>query len=217
MICSLLASAGCGGHGHGGHGAHDATVHHRFENPEKWGERFDAPERDAWQQPDVVIDALKIQPGQFVADIGAGTGYFTVRISPVVGVDGRVLAVDVEPEMVEYIRTRAAKAGLKNVEPILTTPDTPGLGADSVDLAFICDTWHHIDNRIDYLNQLRKTLRKGGKVAIVDFKEGKLPVGPPQGHKLSRQAVIEEFTTAGWTLRKEIDVLAYQYILVFEP
>jgi len=160
---------------------------------------------------------LKIQPGQFVADIGAGTGYFTVRISPVVGVDGRVLAVDVEPEMVEYIRTRAAKAGLKNVEPILTTPDTPGLGADSVDLAFICDTWHHIDNRIDYLNQLRKTLRKGGKVAIVDFKEGKLPVGPPQGHKLSRQAVIEEFTTAGWTLREEIDVLAYQYILVFEP
>jgi ubiquinone/menaquinone biosynthesis C-methylase UbiE len=164
-----------------------------------------------------VIEALGIQPGQSVADIGAGTGYFTVRISPVVGREGRVLAVDVEPAMVEYVRKRAATAGLDNVEAILTRANEPGLPPTSVDLVFICDTWHHIDDRLHYLDELRAVLRPGGRVAIVDFKPGELPVGPPKGHKLAAETVVAEFTQAGWKLREAIDVLPYQYVLVFEP
>lgn len=220
-FCVLMMSPGCGGHGdvHGraGHRAHDATLQHSFADADQWAERFDAPERDAWQRPEVVIEALGIHAGQSVADIGAGTGYFTVRIASVVGREGRVLAVDVEPAMVEHIRKRAAVAGLDNVEAILTQANEPGLGPASVDLVFICDTWHHIDDRLRYLDELGAVLRPGGRAAIVDFKPGELPVGPPQGHKLAPEDVIAEFTEAGWKLREELDVLPYQYVLVFEP
>jgi ubiquinone/menaquinone biosynthesis C-methylase UbiE len=216
-ISLLMMSSGCGGHEHRGHDAHDATVHHSFDEAAKWAKRFDAPERDAWQRPDAVIEALGIRPGQTVADIGAGTGYFSIRMSPVVGPEGRVFAVDLEPAMVEYIRERAGQAGLENVEPVLALADGPGIGPASADLVFICDTWHHISNRLEYLDELRAVLRPGGRVAIVDFKQGDLPVGPPEGLKLSREAVIAEFSEAGWKLREDHDVLPYQYVLVFEP
>jgi ubiquinone/menaquinone biosynthesis C-methylase UbiE len=214
----LMLQAGCGGHADGrGHSGHDATMQHRFDDADRWSEQFDSPERDAWQKPRVVIEALGVHAGQFIADIGAGTGYFTVRLSPVVGREGRVMAVDVEPAMVEYIRTRATRAGLDNIEPILTRANEPGLEPTSVDLVFICDTWHHIDDRLRYLERLRDVLRPGGRVAIVDFKPGELPVGPPRGHKLPPEDVIAEFTQANWKLREEHDVLPYQYVLVFEP
>jgi ubiquinone/menaquinone biosynthesis C-methylase UbiE len=119
--------------------------------------------------------------------------------------------------MVEYIRTRANGAGLDNIESVLTRPDEPGLEPSSVDLVFICNTWHHIDDRLRYLGRLRRVLRPGGRVAIVDFKPGELPVGPPKGHKLAPEDVIAEFTQAGWKLREEHDVLPYQYVLLFEP
>jgi ubiquinone/menaquinone biosynthesis C-methylase UbiE len=208
----LMVQAGCGGHA-----GHDATMQHRFDDADRWSEHFDSPERDAWQKPQVVIEALGVQPEQFVADVGAGTGYFTVRLSRVVGRKGRVIAVDVEPAMVEFIRTRATTAGLDNIESILTRPNEPGLEPSSVDLVFICNTWHHIDDRLRYLGRLRGVLRPGGRVAIVDFKPGELPVGPPKGHKLAAETVVAEFTQAGWKLREAIDVLPYQYVLVFEP
>lgn len=214
----LMMPAGCNGHrDRHGHADHDATVRHRFDDADQWSEHFDSPERDVWQKPEVVIEALGIHAGQFVADVGAGTGYFTVRISRVVGREGRVMAVDVEPAMVEYIEKRAAKAGLDNIKPILTQANEPGLDPASVDLVFICNTWHHIDDRLRYLEELRGVLRPDGRVAIVDFKPGELPVGPPKGHKLAPEAVIAEFTQAGWKRREEHEVLPYQYILVFEP
>jgi ubiquinone/menaquinone biosynthesis C-methylase UbiE len=220
-VCVAMMSPGCSGHGdpheRTNHHAHDATVQHRFEDADQWAKHFDAPERDTWQRPERVLAALGIQAGQSVADIGAGTGYFTVRISPVVGRTGRVLAVDVEPSMVEHIRRRATESGLDNVEAILARASEPELAPASVDLVFICDTWHHIDDRLRYLDELRTVLRPGGRVAIVDFKPGALPVGPPKGHKLSSETVIAEFGQAGWKLSGDLDVLPYQYILVFEP
>jgi ubiquinone/menaquinone biosynthesis C-methylase UbiE len=220
-FCIAMMSSGCGGHGdpheRTNHHGHDATVQHRFDDADQWAKHFDAPERDTWQRPERVLAALGIQAGQSVADIGAGTGYFTVRISPVVGRTGRVLAVDVEPSMVEHIRRRATESGLDNVEAILARASEPELDPASVDLAFICDTWHHIDDRLQYLDALRAVLRPGGRVAIVDFKPGALPVGPPKGHKLSSETVIAEFGQAGWKLSGDLDVLPYQYILVFEP
>lgn len=199
----------------GADGDHDATVHHAFDNIDEWVARFDDPERDAWQKPVEVVNALGIRPGSALADIGAGTGYFTVHLARATGPDGPVYAVDVEPGMVEYLAERAGKEGLPNIKPVLTPADEPGLAADSVDLVLICNTWHHIDDRLAYLKKMTTALRNKGRVVIVDFKEGDLPVGPPAGKKLTREAVIGEFEKGGFRLVEEPDLLPHQYVLVF--
>ena len=204
------------GHGHEGH-EHDATASHSFEDVERWTRVFDDPERDAWQLPETVIEFLGVEEGHVVADLGAGTGYFTVRLARAVGDTGRVLAVDIEPALIEHLRQRAEDEDLPQVDPILGEPDDPKLPAKEVDLVLVVDTWHHIDDRISYLGDLSQALSSGGKIAIVDFHEGELPVGPPPGHKLSRDAVFEELTEAGWILDAESEDLPYQYLLVFRP
>jgi SAM-dependent methyltransferase len=204
------------GHGQDGH-EHDATASHSFEDVERWTRVFDNPERDAWQLPETVIEFLGVEEGHVVADLGAGTGYFTVRLARAVGDTGRVLAVDIEPALIEHLRQRAEDEDLPQVDPILGEPDDPKLPAKQVDLVLVVDTWHHIDDRISYLGDLSQALSSGGRVAIVDFHEGELPVGPPPGHKLSRDAVLEELTEAGWILDAESEDLPYQYLLVFRP
>jgi SAM-dependent methyltransferase len=204
------------GHGHEGH-EHDATASHSFEDVERWTRVFDDPERDSWQLPEQVIEFLEVDRGDVVADLGAGTGYFTVRLARAVGDTGRVLAVDIEPALIDHIRERAEQEGLPQVVPVLAEPDDPKLPAGGVDLVLIVDTWHHIDGRLSYLEGLSHALRPGGRVAIVDFREGELPVGPPPGHKLSRDAVHAELTKAGWSLDSESDDLPHQYVLVFRP
>ena len=196
---------------------HDAAAHHRFDDVERWVEVFDSPERDAWQKPQSVVEFLGVQEGEVVADLGAGTGYFTVHLAGAVGVPGRVYAVDIESTMVDYLEERAQQAGLGQVTPVLAAPDDPKLPEAGVDLIFICDTWHHIDDRLVYLGRLERALRTGGTVAVVDFREGELPVGPPPGSKLSRAEVVAEFEEAGWSLASESDALPYQYVLVFTP
>lgn len=197
--------------------SHDATVHHRFDDVEHWARVFDDPARDAWQKPDEVIRFLRIAKGEAVADLGAGTGYFTVRLAGAVGPAGRVFAVDIEPKLIEHLRRRAREAGLAQVVPVLAEPSDPKLPAAGIDLVLICDTWHHIDDRIRYLGRLAAALGPGGRVAVLDFREGELPVGPPPEHKLSRKAVVEEFAEAGWTLLAEDGDLPYQFLLVFVP
>jgi len=196
---------------------HDATIDHPFDDVERWVKRFDDPERDAWQQPEQVLDWLGIAPGSTVADIGAGTGYFSVHLARRVGTAGKVWAVDVEPNLVEYMQTRFAEAGLPQAVARLTTPDDPGLPEGEVDLVLICDTWHHIDDRIDYLGRLAQALAPGGRVAIIDFRKGELPVGPPPEHKMSREQVLSELAEAGWKQAGEHGDLPYQYVLVFTP
>ena len=200
----------------GADGDHDATVHHAFDDIEAWVARFDDPERDGWQKPAQLVQALEIKAGSVLADIGAGTGYFAVHLAAATGPDGLVYAVDVEPAMVEYLKTRAEKEQLPNIRPVLTPADEPGLPATGVDLVLICNTWHHIDDRLNYLKKLGASVRDGGRVVIVDFKEGDLPVGPPADRKLTREAVIAEFKEGGWRLASEIDLLPYQYTLEFK-
>lgn len=201
---------------HHGHD-HDAASDHRFDDVEHWAKVFDSPERDEWQKPDEVIGFLSIEQGQVVADVGAGTGYFTVRLARALGPDGKVYAVDIEPELIDHIAQRAETAGLRQVIPVLGEPDDPKLPEAGVDLVFICNTWHHIDARLDYLSRLQPVLRPAGRVAVVDFKEGELPVGPPPEGKLTRAEILAEFEEAGWTLASETDALPYQYIFVFTP
>jgi ubiquinone/menaquinone biosynthesis C-methylase UbiE len=152
-----------------------------------------------------------------VADLGAGTGYFSVRLARAVGPAGHVLAIDIEPKLVEHIRARAAKDELPQIAAVLASPDDPKLPAHGVDLVLIVDTWHHIDDRLHYLAKLASGLVPGGRVAVVDFKKGDFPVGPPDAHKLTQEAVIAEFVEAGWTPAGRWDDLPYQYVLSFVP
>lgn len=192
-----------------------ATASHSFADVDYWSKVFDDPARDAWQKPTELIAALALRPGQSVADLGAGTGYFSRYLAAAVGPDGAVLAVEVEPTLVAHLRQRAEREQLATVVPILASIDNPRLPAGGVDLIFIADTYHHLDHRQRYLPQLRRALRPGGRVAVVDWKPGELPEGPPPDHKLPAEQAIEEMRAAGFELADSLDVLPYQYVLVF--
>lgn len=200
-----------------GHG-HDATVHHRFADVGHWVHVFDDPARDAWQKPEAVIAALHVVPGMTVADLGAGTGYFSVRLAKAVGPTGRVLALDVEPKLVEYMKERAAREKLPQMDPALVPPDDPKLPPAGVDLVLIVDTWHHIDDRLRYVPKLASGLKPGGRIAIVDFKKGDFPVGPPDAHKLPETTIVAELEDEGFrVVHRDDALLPYQYLLVFAP
>jgi ubiquinone/menaquinone biosynthesis C-methylase UbiE len=199
------------------HGSgHDATVHHEFDNAAKWAEQFDSRDRLEWQKPVIVMRVLGLAPDDVVADIGAGTGYFTHILSHELGPTGKIYAVDVEPEMLAWIEQRE-DLGPAPVETVLAKPDDPMLPEGALDVILVVNTWHHIDDRLHYLERLRRTLRPDGRLVIIDWHEGDLPMGPPKGHKLSREAVVDELTEAGWRLGSESVALPYQYFLIFYP
>lgn len=174
------------------------------------------PSRDGWQKPHEVIAALGLKPGEVIADIGAGSGYFALRFAHHVGATGRVLAVDVSRDMLTHLERRAAEAGLGNVRTVLAPPDDPLLPEGSVDRVFICDVWHHIDDRPAYLAKIRKALRPSGELVMIDFHKSDIPVGPPAGMKIAREQLISELEARGFRLVREHTVLPYQYFLVFQ-
>ena len=195
----------------GGH-HHQHGMHRRFEDPEAWAAEFDAPERDAWQEPDRVIAALALPPTAVVADLGAGTGYFSVRLARAVP-EGRVLGQDIEASMVRYLADRAAREGLSNLLAGEATATDAGL-REAVDLVLVVDTYHHISDRTVYFAALRQQLREGGRLAIVDFRLDS-DRGPPREHKIAPEAVQAELEAAGYRLLEHHDFLADQYFLVF--
>jgi ubiquinone/menaquinone biosynthesis C-methylase UbiE len=196
---------------------HDATSHHSFGDVEHWRSVFDDPARDDWQKPAELVAALGLRRGMVVADLGAGTGYFSRYLARAVGPEGAVLAVDVEPKMVEALRDRADREHTPNVVPVLASVDNPRLPPRGVDVVLIVDTFHHLDDRVTYFRRLRHVLHRGGRVAVVDWQRRELPVGPPLEHKLAREQVVEEMVSAGYELASEPEILPYQYVLVFRP
>jgi SAM-dependent methyltransferase len=194
---------------------HDATVSHSFENAERWAERFDSPERAEWQKPQQVAWLLGLGAGQSVADLGCGTGYFLRILSGLVEESGKVYAVDIEQEMLDHATARQ-DIPYDNVVAVLAEPSDPKLPDGELDLILTVNTWHHIDKRIKYLGRLASALKPYGRLVIIDWREGDLPHGPPAGHKLSRDAVVDELRKAGWTLTSESVALPYQYMLFFE-
>jgi SAM-dependent methyltransferase len=195
---------------------YEATSHRRFANPENWTRVFDDPHRAEWQKPEEVVRALALAPGMRVADIGAGTGYFSARLSAAVGESGTVFAVEVEPNLVAYLRDRADKENTRNVVPVLASAANPRLPAGIIDLALFVDAYHHVDDRARDLQTLQSSLAPTGRIAIVEWKPGKLPVGPPEEeHKIPREQLVRELEGAGFELVSAPDILPYQWMLIF--
>lgn len=169
--------------------------------------------RDAWQQPERVVETLGIKPGQRVADIGAGGGYFTFRFASAIGAEGMVYAVDVDPDMTGHIAEQAAARGIGNVEPILAAPDDPRL-PESVDLVFLCNTYHHIQDRTAYFRRVRERLRPGGRLAIVEFRRDGNWFVRIFGHATRAETMRSELEAAGYRLAEQHDFLPQQHFLI---
>lgn len=169
---------------------------HRFKDPELYAELWNNPERDQWQRPKAIIEAMEIEEGMTVADLGAGTGYFIPYLAEAVGEGGTVLAVDIEPSMLEYIDDMAQEMGLENVETVLAEPEDSGFEEASVDRLLTVNTWHHIPNRGQYSAHLRERLTEHGAVWIVDYHEDS-PQGPPEDHRLHPDVVMGELEEGG--------------------
>jgi len=189
-----------------------ATHRHSFGGAEHWARVFDDPARDEWQKPHQVIQALNLARSAVVADIGSGTGYFSIRLAHFVP-KGRVFGVDIEPDMVKYLAERAKRDGLANVTAVAGQPGDARLPA-KVDLVLMVDVFHHIADRGQYFRKLRDSLKPGGRVAIIDFNR-KSPMGPPPSARITPDGVKAELRAAGYTLVKEHDFLPHQYFLIF--
>lgn len=185
---------------------------HSFGDAEKWSHVFDDPERDAWQRPHKVFQVLDLPSRASVADIGAGTGYFSARLANMLKA-GRVYAVDLEPAMVKHLAERAKREGLANMVPLLAAADNPHL-PEKVDLVLVVDVYHHLEARERYFDALRKSLQPGGRVAIIDFRLDS-PEGPPIAARIAPERVKAEMAKAGYVLVAEHGFLPRQYFLVF--
>ena len=195
--------------------AHE-EMHRLHQDPSAYVAMLEDQARDAYQKPHEVLTALGLKPGEVIADIGSGSGYFTLRLAAHAGEGGRVYGVDVDPEMVRYLTRRVRDAGLRNVHVVLADPDDPLL-PEPVDRFLVVDTWHHIENQAKYLGLMRKLLKPGGQVVMIDFQKRELPLGPPLAMKIAREDLIRQMEANGFRLAKEHGFLPYQYFLVFEP
>jgi protein-L-isoaspartate O-methyltransferase len=176
-----------------------------------WLER---PEREDEEAPSKAISALKIQPGQVVADIGAGSGYYTVRLARVVGPTGRVFATDIQPGMLGLLRGNVAKAQLENVTPVLGAPDDPMLPAASIDLAIMVDVYHELAAPQAFLRRLRPALKKDGRLVLLEFRKEDPRVPILEVHKMSVSEVRQELEAEGFHLSAVLNDLPWQHILV---
>ena len=170
-------------------------------------------DRDEWQQPERVVAALELRPGARVADVGAGGGYFTFRLADAVGPTGLVYAVDVDPDMLDYLRERAADEKRANVRVVEAAYDDPKLPDGGVDLVLVVNTYHHIENRVDYFARVKRALAPGGRLAIVELSED----GFVGGHFTPPATVEKELAEAGYALAAKHAFLARQSFLIFTP
>jgi SAM-dependent methyltransferase len=205
------------GHGHGHAGAHGHGRHGNPEDLESYLQRMESPERAEWQKPDEVVAALGLSAGQSVCEIGAGPGYFSLRIAQAVGERGAVYAVEVEPRIIEVLRERVAASGHRNVVPVLALPDDPLLPVGACDLILMVNVFHHFADGEAYLGRLARSLKPGGRVVNIDFHKRELPMGPPVEDKIERGEFLKVANAAGFELVAEPKILPHQYFLVLQP
>ena len=194
--------------------AQDRPPHGRLFRPEELG-LLEGPDRDAWQQPELIMDLLRIADGATVADVGAGGGWFTVRLARRVGPHGLVYAEDIQPQMLESINRRVRREGLTNVRTIRGTPTDPQLPSP-VDAVLVVDVYAEVavEDRVTLLRHLVPPLEPGGRVGIVDYKLDGHGPGPPLAERVEPEAVIRDAQAAGLRLLARED-LPFQYVLVF--
>jgi ubiquinone/menaquinone biosynthesis C-methylase UbiE len=189
--------------------------HHPPQNTSRYIQVLEDPSRDPWQQPEKVVATLSLKPGERVADLGAGPGYFTLRFARAVGPTGKVYGVDISREMLDYLEKQARSEHLTNIQPLLAEPHDPKLPPASVDMIFICDTLHHISDRATYFPLLMRALKPGGRLVNIDFYKRPLPVGPPVEMKIPQAEMIREAEAARFHLVQKYDFLRYQYFVIF--
>jgi ubiquinone/menaquinone biosynthesis C-methylase UbiE len=191
-----------------------SAQHARLFPPEYLGQ-LEGPDRDAWQRPDQIMDALQIGENSVVADLGAGGGWFTVRLARRVGPNGHVYAEDIQPQMIESIQRRRDREGLPNVETVLGTAVDPKLPAGSLDAVLIVDAYHEIEQPVALLKNVVKALKPGGTIGIVNFKKDGGGPGPDMDERVDAEKVVDDARAAGLELRKRENFLRYQYLLTF--
>ena len=191
-----------------------AGRHGRLFPPQDLG-LLEGPDRDAWQKPDQIMDALSIADGSAVADIGAGAGWFTIRLARRVGPNGVVFAQDVQRQMLEAVRRRVAREGLGNVQTRLGAGSAPNLPARSLDAVLVVDTYPEVDDRVAFLRNLAAAIKPGGRIGIVNYKPGRGGPGPApdEGPRVESAAVEQDAQAAGLRVRAR-QTLPYQYLLV---
>ena len=208
----VLTFLACAALSCGGYAQNPRTHQHSFGDAQKWAQVFDDPRRDEWQKPHDVIRALALRPDGIVADVGAGTGYFAVRLAHVVP-KGRVYAVDTEPEMVKHLAERAKSTGLHNLIAIKGEPQDPRI-PEPADIVLFVDVYHHVEQREGYFRKLASMLKPSGRLAIIDFKP-EASMGPPRAMRIASSQVRAELKSAGYDAVEEHSFLPNQYFLVF--
>jgi ubiquinone/menaquinone biosynthesis C-methylase UbiE len=191
-----------------------AAQHARLFPPQDLG-LLEGPDRDAYQRPDQIMDALLIGDGSTVADLGAGGGWFTVRLARRVGPKGIVYAEDIQPQMIQAIERRVDREGLKNVRTVLGTPTDPKLPEGSLDALLIVDAYHEMEQPVTLLRNVAKSLKPSGVIGIVNYKKDGGGPGPAMEERVDPEKVIRDAGAAGLELRKRENFLRYQYLLTF--
>jgi predicted methyltransferase len=187
--------------------------HSRQFPPDKLAE-LEGPDRERWQQPDAIMDALGIHEGSSVADLGAGGGWFTVRLARRVGPNGRVYAQDIKKPMIESMERRFRREGLPNVTMVLGTEEDPKL-PDPVDAVLIVGVYGELGQPVEWLKNVRRALRPGGRVGVVDFRKDGLGPGPPLDERVDEAEVVKDAKAAGLQLINRTTPLPFQYLLIF--
>jgi predicted methyltransferase len=177
-----------------------------------WLER---PEREREERPQQVIDALGIRKGQTVADLGAGSGYFSFRMAPKVGTEGKVLAVDIQEEMLNVVRQRAQREGIKNVVAMRSTTSDAKLPSASVDLLLMVDVYHELEYPYEVMQSVVRALKPGGRVALVEYRKEDPEVQIKEVHKMSERQIIKEMAAVGLQHTQTIDTLPIQHLAIF--
>ena len=173
---------------------------------------YEDPSRDSWQQPDVLVSMLGDLEGKVVADIGAGSGYFTFRLAESAE---KVVAIDIDQRFLDHIEGRKEGEGANNVETRLTTPENPGLKADEADIVLVVNTFHLIDEKVEWLAKLYEGMKENSRLVVVDYKKyGFIPQGPNSDHKFEPEEVEAFMMEAGFEMaRSSSEELEYQYIV----
>ena len=175
---------------------------------------LEGPDRDAWQEPELIMDALSIADGAVVADVGAGGGWFTVRLAQRVGPNGLVYAEDIQPQMIESINRRVSRAGLTNVQTIIGTPSNPMIPAP-IDALLMVEVYGQLEDPVTLLRNVIPRLKPGGRVGIVEYRLDGSGPGPPLEERVEPEAIIRDAEAAGLRLQSRNDQFRFQYLLVF--